>query len=177
MSADGLRASITESALIEVYDHWNKIREDRLMPGWRDIDPSAIKEHLPIVWSWRWDPELGTFVGRLAGEDIVSVLGGNTRGKRLEDCFRPDAREVVLARYRRVMEEPAMMLSEGKVFLPTSAIGYGVRIVLPLGADGTNGDGILGATVYQLGMRPKSSDKFSIDHHGENLNFIPLMST
>jgi hypothetical protein len=47
--------------------------------------------------------------------------------------------------------------------------------MLPLAADGKHGDGVLGATVYQLGIRPKTSDKISIDHHGEIIDFFPLM--
>jgi hypothetical protein len=174
MPYERFRASLAEPALIAVAEHWNAARAGRLMPAWRDIDPAAIKEHLPIVWSWRWEPALGTFIGRLAGEEIIAVLGKNTRGKRLDECFRPDAREAVLARYRRVTDEPAMMHSHGRVFLPSGAPGYGVRIVLPLAADGTHGDGIIGATIYRLGIRPTIRDKISIDHLGEVIDFFPL---
>jgi hypothetical protein len=49
------------------------------------------------------------------------------------------------------------------------------RVMLPLAADGKHGDGVLEATVYQLGIRPKTSDKISIDHHSEIIDFFPLM--
>jgi hypothetical protein len=174
MSYERFRRSIEEPALIAVAEHWNAARSDRRMPSWQDIDPTAIREHLPIVWSWRWDPEPQTFVGRLAGEEIIAVLGVNPRGKRLEECFPPDAREAVLQRYRRVMEGPELMRSHGRVFRLAGGHGMGERIVLPLAADGSEGDGIIGATVYRLGMRPTASDKVAIDHLNEIIDFFPL---
>jgi hypothetical protein len=175
MSFERFLASITDPALIAVAAHWNEARSDRLMPAWRDIDPAAIREHLPMVWSWRWDAALGTFIGRLAGEEIIAVLGKNTRGKSIEEVFRPDAQAVVLARYKRVMSDPVLMHSSGKVFLLSGGTGDGERIVLPLAADGRHGDGVIGATVYRLGIRPTKSDRIAIDHHGEVIDFFPLV--
>src|SRR5258708_16750297 len=84
-------SAIKETALLDVAAHWNTARGNRLMPAWRDIDPVGLGRNLPIVWAWRYDAALGTFIGRLAGEEIVAVLGVNIRGRRIEACFRPDA--------------------------------------------------------------------------------------
>jgi hypothetical protein len=173
MSYERFCASITDPALAAVAAHWQAVRAGRRMPGWRDIDPAAIRKQLPIVWSWRWDAALGSFIGRLAGEEIIAVLGTNTHGKRLAEVFRPDAWAAVEQRYRRVMEEPALMHSSGKVFLMSGGLGEGERIVLPLAADGAQGDGVIGATVYRLGGRT-TAGKAAIDHHGEAIEFFPL---
>lgn len=174
MSYERFRASMSDAALIAVAEHWNDARSGRMMPGWRDIDPAAIKEHLQIVWAWRWDAEIGTFIGRLAGEGIIATLGKNTRGKRMDEVLHPDAREVVLARCKRVIGDPAIMRSHGKVYVTTGRDGWGERIVLPLAADGRNGDGVLGATVYRFDTRPQTSDKISVDYQGEVTEFFPL---
>jgi hypothetical protein len=159
--------------LIAVAEHWHAARSQRLMPAWGHIDPAAIKQHLPMVWSWRWDPALETFVGRLAGEEVIAVLGKNTRGKRLDECFSPAVVEVVLERYKRVMEEPAFMHGEGKVYVLAGGEGWGERIVMPLAADGRHGDGLLGATFYRLNIRPVAGE-VSIDHLNEAIDFFPL---
>ena len=51
--------------------------------------------------------------------------------------------------------EPAFYRSKGLVFIHLDRYGIGERIMLPLAADGENGDGILGATIYnQQGGAP-----------------------
>jgi hypothetical protein len=174
MPYERFSASIGEPALAAVAEYWNGVRADRTMPGWRDIDPAMIKKYLPIVWSWRWDAALGTFVGRLAGEENIAVLGVNPRGKRMEECFPAGAVELVLSRYKQVMDTPALMRSQGRVYKLAGGEGWGERIVMPLGADGAHGDGVFGATVYRLGLRPTTSDKFAIDHLNEGIDFFPL---
>jgi hypothetical protein len=86
-----LEATIQSPALKAVFSHWLDVRGNRTMPAWRDIDAAVIGRHLPKVWAWRFDPALGTFIGRLAGEEITTVLGKEIRGRPLEQCFPTDA--------------------------------------------------------------------------------------
>jgi hypothetical protein len=167
MSYALFRAAITEPALLEIAAHWHAARGDRLLPAWRDIDACALAPHLPIVWSWRYDFTRDTFVGRLAGEEINAMLGVSIRGKTIEECFAPDAVPVVRQRYQAVMDGPSFMFSHGKVFARAGHTGSGTRIVLPLADDGVRPDGLLGATVYRLGIVPTARDGATIDHHNE----------
>ena len=138
------------------------------------IDPLALGRHLAIVWSWRHDFVRDTFFGRLAGEEITVMLGLSIRGKPLEQCFPPDAVAVVCERYKAAMDGPNFMFGHGKVFARVGLTGYGERIVLPLAADGIHADGILGATVYRLGITPTARDGVSIDHHNEIVSHYPV---
>jgi hypothetical protein len=167
MSYARFQAVITEPALLEIAAHWHAARGDRLLPAWRDIDACALAPHLPIVWSWRYDFTCETFVGRLAGEEINAMLGVSIRGKTIEECFAPDVAAVVRQRYQTVMDGPSLMVSHGKVFARTGRTGSGTRIVLPLANDGVRPDGLLGATVYRLGIVPTARDGATIDHHNE----------
>jgi hypothetical protein len=167
MSYARFQAAITEPALLEIAAHWHAARGDRLLPAWRDIDACALAPHLPIVWSWRYDFTCETFVGRLAGEEINARLGVSIRGKTIEECFAPDVAAVVRQRYQTVMDGPSLMVSHGKVFARTGRTGSGTRIVLPLANDGVRPDGLLGATVYRLGMVPTARNGVAIDHHNE----------
>jgi len=167
-------AAIKQSALLEVAAHWHAARRDRLLPAWRDIDALALGRHLAIVWSWRYDFARDTFVGRLAGEEITAMLGLSIRGKTLEECFPADAVAVVRERYKAVMDGPNFMFSHGKVFVRVGLTGHGERVVLPLADDGINADGILGATVYLLGITPTVRDGVSIDHHNEIVSHYPV---
>src|SRR5258708_20882426 len=104
-------SAIKETALLDVAAHWNTARGNRLMPGWSDIDPVGLGRNLPIVWAWRYDAGLGTFVGRLAGEEIIPVLGVNIPGRRIETGFRPDAGDRVCQRHRTVLEGPQFLIN------------------------------------------------------------------
>ena len=174
MSYALLRAAITEPALLEIAAHWHAARGDRLLPAWRDIDACAFAPHLPIVWSWRYDFIRDTFIGRLAGEDIKAMLGVSIRGKTIEECFAPDVVAVVRRRYQAVIDGPSLMFSYGKVFARTGSTGSGERIVLPLADDGVRSDGLLGATVYRLGITPTARDGATIDHHNEIVTHYKL---
>jgi hypothetical protein len=66
-----------------------------------------------------------------------------------------------------VMAGPSFMFSHGKVFARAGRTGSGARIVLPLADDGVRPDGLLGATVYRLGMVPTARNGVAIDHHNE----------
>jgi hypothetical protein len=167
MSYELFRAAITEPALLEIAAHWYAVRRDRLLPAWRDIDACALAPYLPIVWSWRYDCSRDTFVGRLAGEEIKVMLGVSIRGKPIEECFAPDAVAMVRQRYQAVIDGPSLMFSHGKVFARPGRAGYSERIVLPLADDGSCSDGLLGATVYRLGITPTARDDADIDHHDE----------
>lgn len=142
--------SIGESRLVALAEHWNDARRGRAMPGWRDIDPIAIWQTLPIVWSWRWDSELNDFVGRLAGEEVERVLGCSVRGRRIAQVFGAATAPLVKTRYLDLMRGPALGRSIGQVFSHVGMTGSGEQIILPLGPDRSGAGGVIGATVYHL---------------------------
>lgn len=169
-----LDAAIQSPALKAVFAHWLDARGDRAMPAWRQIDAAAIGKHLPMVWAWRFDFTQGTFIGRLAGEEILAVLGKEIRGRRLEDCFPADSAAVVLERYKMVMAGPRIMHSTGHVYMKTGRHGIGERMVLPLAEDGSNGDGLLGVTEYRLNIGDAKRSGAAIDHHQEDIKYHPV---
>jgi hypothetical protein len=174
MSYQNFLASLREPALVAVTEYWNTIRSGRLLPSWQSLDPAALRKHLPIVWAWRWEPALGTFLGRLSGEDIVAVHGQGVRGKRIEEVFSREAAEIILARYKRVIDGPTLMHGYGKVFVLSGGHGQGERIVLPLAADGSRADGVFGATVYRRGERRINPGEATLNVAEEVVNFFDL---
>ena len=113
--ADFLNA-IASPALKEVAQHWRDIcRPDRL-PGWKDIRPSAIKKHLPIVWCYDYDAQQDDFIGRLAGIEITGVSSKPFKGTRLSELRPKDVYPRSLMRAKRVVEEPAFYCGRGVVY-------------------------------------------------------------
>ncbi len=170
-----LETKIQSPALKVVFSHWLQARGDRPMPAWRHIDAAAIGKYLPMVWAWRFDTAQGTFIGRLAGEEITAVLGKEVRGRPLEQCFPADAAQVVFDRYKTVMTGPCIMHSTGHVYVKTGRHGIGERIVLPLADDGITGDGVLGATEYRLNIGDAKRVGAAIDHNHEDIEYYPVI--
>lgn len=143
-------AVVKAPALRAVALHWDSVRCPPALPAWRDIDAAALKPYLPILWSWKYDRETDRFTGRLAGEHINLLFGRSLRGRPMAEFFRGDAYSKIFARHKQVVTEPAFYHGGGLVFRHEGRGGHGERIILPLAEDGRNGDGILGATVYEL---------------------------
>ncbi|MDE2165425.1 MAG: PAS domain-containing protein [Alphaproteobacteria bacterium] len=174
MSFEEFLADIQSPELRTIALHWNAARGSKKMPGWKDLDPSAIAPHLRIVWSWKYDRSTDSFVGRLAGEDIIAVFEEDPRGKRMEDFFRNRQYDMVFARHKRVVAEPAFAHGVGQVFIHAKRYGQGERIIMPLAADGVHGDGIFGATIYTIAANAPYNPAAKRELVAEKVDFFAL---
>jgi len=173
MSFENFLSAIEAPALREIARHWRAARGTRRMPGWRDIDAIAIARHLPIVWSWKYDRDTDRFTGRLSGEDINAVFGKSIRGVAMKEFFADWQYDLIFARHKRVVVEPAFARGSGPVFIHARKYGSGERIILPLADDGVHGDGILGATVYQV-LPAGRGEALRVEPQLETVDFFPL---
>ncbi len=150
MSFAEFAQAIKTPALLQVAQHWNEARGSRSMPDWTDIRPSSVASQLSIIWSYRYDRACDALIGRLAGDQIEKVFGMTFRGTPMEILYPHDQYQRAFERFRRVVCEPALYVEEGKVFQAMDHCGFGERIAMPLSNDGVLGDGIIGATLYEV---------------------------
>jgi hypothetical protein len=174
MAFDRFVASLQTPALVDIANHWNSARGTREMPAWRDIDPAAIRRHLSIIWAWRYDPEEMTFIGRLAGQAIIGAIGCQIRGRRIEDCFLPNAAPIIRERLDFLLARPRLMRSTGSVYLNSGRHGVGERISLPLSDGGSHPDGIFGATAYLLNYPVPRDQRLELEAAQEEVEFFDL---
>ncbi|HVJ41225.1 MAG TPA: PAS domain-containing protein [Dongiaceae bacterium] len=167
---DDFLARIQAPALIAVARHWGEARAGQRMPAWRDIDPLKIVPYLPIVWSWRYDRQSERFTGRLAGDAITRAFGRSLRGAELKSFFG-DRSPMVFARYHRVVTEPCFSRDSGAVFRHVDGVGVGERIIMPLADDHQNGDGVFGATTYDLSALATENP---VNYVFDSLEYLPL---
>ena len=100
-----------------------------------------------LVWSYRFDPDSGDFVGRLAGNRIAQAYGRSFRGLRLSHIHNsPERFARTFALFQRAISEPAIFRGSGRVFQLKGKFESGERIMLPLSTDGLKGDSVFGAT-------------------------------
>jgi hypothetical protein len=171
---DAFFDSIWSAALRAVALQWRNARGCKRMPAWKDIDPAAMPAQLPIIWSWKYERDADAFTGRLAGEDIIALIGRNLRGASMKNVFAQGTYDSVFARCKRIVAEPSFIHSHGKIFTSVGRIGCGERIGLPLSEDGRNGDGIIGATAYQIMPISASCRCAAEGFCGEAIEFFPV---
>jgi hypothetical protein len=153
MDFAGFLKAVRSPALQAVIAHWRDARDRVQMPSWEQIDPSRIAPHLSIVWAYRYDQPSGQFVGRLAGNGVGWGSGKNFRGTPLAELWPGAAGEAAHKAMLRAISEPAIYRVAGGLFKHAGRTIEGERIALPLAGDGLNGDGVLGASVYQHPLR------------------------
>lgn len=173
MSFDAFLATVHSVELQAIARHWQAARGKKRMPGWGELDPTAIGRHLRYVWSWKYDRATERFTGRLAGEEIEQAFGKSLRGADMATFYPPEGAGLVIPRHRRVVLEPAFAHGEGMVFGHVGRTLVGERIIMPLSEDGVHGDGILGGTIYH----PAENDTAHAsgpDFAPEQVTFFPL---
>lgn len=148
-SVEAFLTSIDSRDLKMVGSHWCVARGTRMMPSWSQLKPAALSKQLPIIWAYRYDPQTGEFMGRLAGDRISQIFEKQVKGTPMENLFPPKAFKWAYRLFSRVVREPAIYWSSGQIFSHLDRHGSGERIILPLSSDGITADGILGATEYR----------------------------
>jgi len=120
----------------EVFHYWDGQRAGRSMPLRADIDPNAIRRHLPGISLVEVKRDPLDFVYRLIGTREVYARGNDPTGKRVaENWFGANAQDVV-TNYERVVasrsflyDKDAFTRADGRrvldesLFLPLSIAG------------------------------------------------------
>jgi hypothetical protein len=143
-------SAIKSTALREIAFHWLEARGYRRMPTWEDLSPVALKPHFALLWGYRYDPQIQDFIGRLPGQHITEWLGTDFWGKRLRDIHPPHVFLQAHQLMTRVITTPAACRMSGKLFTIGDKSISGERIALPLASDGIHGDGVLGASDFEM---------------------------
>lgn len=162
MGFDEFLGAIASERLRKVALNWWDARGSRLMPAWSDIRPSRIGPELPLVWVYKYDRAHDDFIGRLAGDNIEQIIGKSFRGTPMSVLYANRNYSAFFQRCKRVVCEPALMRSEGTVFQHIDRHGIGERIIMPLADDGAEGDGILGATIYDTIQGPAADSEADV---------------
>lgn len=133
--------------------HWLEGRGGGLAPRRSAIDPTAIGPILSSVWMCDYEPADRRFRMRLAGEEINRLYGRNVTQCYFEEIIEPAVLPDVLRRYRRVVEEPAILHCGGHIYLASNRSEVGERLVLPLTDDGGAIRHVIGASVYRMELK------------------------
>ncbi|MEQ9334765.1 PAS domain-containing protein [Thalassobaculum sp.] len=147
-SPDDLVPADAPGDLRRLAAYWIARAAGRRMPCFEDIDPVDLPWALSRLFVVRAMDGGADFEYRLAGQEIYERHGGSIVGKRAGDLFRPAGAAAILARWRRVVTEPAACYTYAQH--PTNAGQRmpGYRVVLPVGPADGPADHMVGMTVY-----------------------------
>lgn len=149
MGEPGNWPPLKDKRLFAFLRHWAE-RRDGMYAARERIDPVALRHLLPHVWIYRWQAEDGAFVCTLAGEAVSEAWGHGLIGKRLQEFARPEDAQVIEARYRDVLEMPAIQYSRRSVSPPGQAQRAAERLIVPLSDAGGRPYGVFGISLYRF---------------------------
>ena len=148
-------AHVKDGRLRHLLRHWLDCRGDALAPRRAAVDPTAITPILASVWLCDYLPEGRRFRMRLAGETINDLYGRNITHCYFEEIIAQPLLDDTVRRYRRVVEEPAILHCAGHIYLATQRSEVGERLVLPLADDDGALTHVIGASVYEAALLPR----------------------
>jgi hypothetical protein len=131
-------------------DHWLDRRGAERIPRRSAIDPSAIVSVLPNIWLCEFNPADGRFRMRLAGEEINKLYGRNISSCYFHEIANEEFLPLMTRRYRRIIEEPAILHCSGLIYFSNSSPVVGERLGLPLSMEDGRITQIIGASFYDF---------------------------
>lgn len=141
-----------------MYEHWLRLRGDRLLPHRRDLDPAAIAPYLPgiMLVDVMWGPPLD-FVYRLVGTREVESRGADPTGQRVAEAYFATTAESALDNYRYVATAGAVMYDGEPVSKPGNRYVGDESLFLPFTLDGERVGQILVYSHYEDLWFPRPS--------------------
>lgn len=139
---------VEDAKLAGFLRHWASARAGAVAPRRSAIDPGAIAPCLPFVFIYRYDRHTGDFTCSLAGEEINTAWGFSLIGKRQRDFMPPATAARLKARFRAIVETPAILFSGLRGGLALNGPKFVRRIIAPLLRDDGAPYGVFGIAVY-----------------------------
>lgn len=149
-SLQELLVNLTDSRLIKFVRAWDAARGADLVPRWKELDIGLMASSAPWIWAWEYDRGSGVFRGKLAGEEIINVLGRGFRGALGHEYFADRGAGIILARYRQIILDRVGLSASGRVFAHAGSSAVGQTLILPVATRSQQADTVLGVTVYQF---------------------------
>lgn len=135
--------------LVRLWQYWNELSSTGRLPSRAQIDPAQITPVLP--WTLLIDvaAEDG-FRYRLVGTRIVQDMGYDMTGQLVSRAYGGPDWPDIERDYNWVIDQKRPCLTRNSVILPATGLAYSyLRLLLPLAADGTNVDMLVGAAIAE----------------------------
>ena len=102
------RLAGADPRILVFFHAWNAARRRTLVPLRSDFDPMLIQSLLAHVWLYRFDPAVGDFVCKLAGEEVNLAWGRSIKGRTLREIVGAADHPIMMARWRKLLTVPLL---------------------------------------------------------------------
>jgi len=162
---------VRDDRLHLILQHWLERRGEDGIPLRSAIDPTAIASVLPNIWLCEYQTAAERFRMRLAGEEINKLYGRNISRCYFEEIADEKFLPIMMRRYRRVIEQPAILHCAGHIYFANASRVIGERLGLPLRTEDGQVLQIIGASVYDI---PSQQYDFAVKSEAMAEVFTPL---
>lgn len=136
--------------VFEFLSAWRAARRGTMVPFRDDFDPLTVPHLLPHIWLYRFEPALGDFVCRLAGEEINDAWGRSIRGERLRTVLGKPDHPTVLRRWKQIVTVPLLHYGSAVERLSAQETRAAERLLVPLASADETVDFVLGLSLYRF---------------------------
>jgi hypothetical protein len=140
--------------LARLLDYWKAKAGDRPMPSRADIDPLEMKEWLGNLVLVEFFGDVRKFRVRLDGTNIAEMGGSGRTGKGLEALTSEQEQLLLMDQYRPVLQEGRPAYYEAEFTNSDGRYLREAKLLLPLSADGTTVNMVLGGIYYHVATDP-----------------------
>lgn len=158
-----------DSRVFEFLDAWRSARRGTMVPFRNDFDPLSVPNLLPHIWLYRFDPALGDFVCRLAGEEVNAAWGRSIRGERLREVLGEADHPTVLRRWKQIVTVPLLHYGSAIERLSAQDTRSAERLLVPLASDDETVDFVMGLSLYRF----SAADRTRMPLVAEDITQIP----
>jgi len=141
---------IQSAELRAVFKFWGICRGQRLFPSWPQLEGQIHALRSERIWAFNYDRNAHEFTARFARNIPVIGFGKSFRGTRLKELHSAEAYETARANFLRLLTEPACCRWSGRLFKVGDQIVEGERILMPIGSENSQPDGIFGASDFDF---------------------------
>ncbi|MFD2204368.1 PAS domain-containing protein [Kiloniella antarctica] len=120
----------------EVFQYWNKMRGDRLMPARADLDPADLQHLLPHILIHEVQLEPLDFKYRLIGSEIALHLNDNHTGSWISTIPHQKKPSKLWTMLEKAVTDRAPVIANPPYIGPYKEFKTIEDIVLPLSVDG-----------------------------------------
>ncbi len=142
--------SFADPRIAVFLDAWRHARQGALVPCKRNFEPLLIPSLLRFVWLYQYEPGLGDFVCRLAGEEINTAWGGSIRNATLKQVVGPEDHPTLLKRWMQIIERPVAIHGARDERFLAHQHWRAERLMLPLNSDDGRKNHVIGISLYKL---------------------------
>ncbi|WP_420403970.1 PAS domain-containing protein [Nisaea sp.] len=139
-----------DERIFEFFAAWLAARSDALVARRKDFSPLSVPSLLRYIWIYRFEPEVGDYVCKLAGESVNDAWGRGIKGRTIRNIVGEIDYPVVKERWDKIVGVPLIQYGAVEERLSSLDAWHAERLLLPMASEDGKTDVILGISLYNL---------------------------